>query len=85
MGALVAVSSVKVFPLHRRRQLVSGIARVLSAKQGDEANRFWRDTAKELLRQLGKSGISLPQAEEEVRTLLHYVLAEMQQQKQAAV
>ncbi|WP_352529707.1 MULTISPECIES: DUF6074 family protein [unclassified Mesorhizobium] len=35
-------SNISAFPLHRRRKLVEGIARVLESKNGEDANAFWR-------------------------------------------
>ena len=67
-------SNISAFPLHRRRKLVEGIARVLESKNGEDANAFWRSTAKQILFQLSESGIALGLAEQEVRTLLHAVL-----------
>ena len=45
-------SNISAFPLHRRRKLVEGIARVLESKDGEDANAFWRNTAKAILVQL---------------------------------
>jgi hypothetical protein len=79
----VGNSNVVAFPLHRRKKLVSGIARVLESKHGDDANGFWRETAKEILRQLFASGLTVETAEEEVRTLLYAVLAEIHSRSEA--
>ncbi|WP_376703362.1 DUF6074 family protein [Mesorhizobium sp. ISC25] len=70
-------SNVSAFPLHRRRKLVEGIARVLDSKNGEDANAFWRSTAKTILVQLSESGIAPEVAEQEVCTLLHVVLADI--------
>ncbi|WP_394886326.1 DUF6074 family protein [Mesorhizobium sp. AaZ16] len=70
-------SNISAFPLHRRRKLVEGIARVLESKNGEEANAFWRSTAKQILIQLSESGIAPGLAEREVGTLLHAVLSDM--------
>lgn len=67
-------SNITAFPLHRRRKLVEGIARVLKSKDGEDANVFWRNTAKQILVQLSESGISPTLAKQEVVTLLHAVL-----------
>jgi hypothetical protein len=71
-------AEVRAFPLHRQRKLVSGIARVLGAKQGEDATRFWRDTAKGLLQRLTANGVGQQAAEEEVRGLLYAVLSELE-------
>ncbi|MDX8480811.1 DUF6074 family protein [Mesorhizobium sp. VK24D] len=68
-------SNISAFPLHRRRKLVEGIARILESKNGEDANAFWRNTAKQILVQLSESGISPRLAEQEVGTLLHAVLS----------
>jgi type IV secretory pathway TraG/TraD family ATPase VirD4 len=65
------------FPLCRRRKLVTSIAVVLSAKGGEEANQFWRETARGLLVELSHAGVSIADAQKEVRALLQLVLAEM--------
>jgi hypothetical protein len=70
-------SNISAFPLHRRRKLVEGIARVLESKNGEDANAFWRSTAKQILIQLSESGIAPGLAEREVGTLLHAVLGDM--------
>ncbi|MER8803235.1 DUF6074 family protein [Mesorhizobium sp. M0998] len=70
-------SNISAFPLHRRRKLVEGIARVLEFKNGKDANAFWRNTAKAILVQLSESGIAPGVAEQEVGTLLHAVLADI--------
>ncbi|MGX9148193.1 DUF6074 family protein [Mesorhizobium sp. 128a] len=70
-------SNVSAFPLHRRRKLVEGIARVLESKNGEDANAFWRSTAKTILVQLSESGIAPGLAEQEVGTLLHAVLVDL--------
>ncbi|RWC01428.1 DUF6074 family protein [Mesorhizobium sp.] len=67
-------SNISAFPLHRRRKLVEGIALVLESKNGEDANAFWRNTAKAILVQLSESGIAPGLAEQEVGTLLHAVL-----------
>jgi hypothetical protein len=71
---------VAAFPLHRRRNLVEEVSRGLSQYQRDEAASYWRGTAKELLRQLVATGISLETAQQEVRQLLYAALDEMQRQ-----
>ncbi|WP_246727751.1 DUF6074 family protein [Chelativorans sp. Marseille-P2723] len=71
-------STVVTFPLHRRQRLLNGIAQVLRTKQGDEANQFWRETAKGLLQQLTANGVDVRSAEEEVRYLLHAVLSQIE-------
>ena len=71
-------SSVRAFPLSRRAGLVNGLVHVLQSKHGEDANLFWRDTAKELLRQLTAVGVEMERAQEEVRDLFYRVLAEMQ-------
>ncbi|MER9758301.1 DUF6074 family protein [Mesorhizobium sp. M0166] len=70
-------SNISAFPLHRRRKLVEGIARVLESKNGEDANAFWRSTAKTILVQLSESGIAPEVAEQEVGTLLRVVLADI--------
>jgi hypothetical protein len=80
----VEYPSVVAFPLHRRRKLVRGIARLLEAKNGEDANVFWRSTAKHLLAQLAASGVTTQAAEQEVRTLLQSVLQEMRSRSDAA-
>lgn len=69
--------SVVVFPLHRRRDLVSGVSRVLGAKNGEAANVYWRRTAKRLLRLMMGLGVTQEAAEIEVRKFLHAVLREI--------
>lgn len=69
---------VVAFPLQRQQKLVSGIAHVLRSKQGDDATLFWRETAKGLLHQLTQSGVALQSAEDQVRSLLYAVIAEME-------
>ncbi|WP_352452175.1 MULTISPECIES: DUF6074 family protein [unclassified Mesorhizobium] len=71
------MSSIRAFPLYRRRKLVEGVARVLESKNGEEANAFWRCTAKTILVQLSESGIAPGRAEQEIGTLLHAVLREI--------
>ncbi|MFB9984474.1 DUF6074 family protein [Mesorhizobium kowhaii] len=70
-------SNISVFPLHRRRKLVEGIARVLESKNGKDANTFWRSTVTTILVQLSESGIAPRLAEQEVRTLLHAVIGDI--------
>jgi hypothetical protein len=70
-------SNISAFPLHRRRKLVEGIARVLESKNGEDANAFWRSTAKTILVQLSESGIAPGLAEQEVGTLLRAVLVDI--------
>ncbi|MER8459275.1 DUF6074 family protein [Mesorhizobium sp. C280B] len=70
-------SNISAFPLHRRRKLVEGIAQVLESRNGEDANAFWRSTAKTILVQLSESGIAPGLAEQEVGTLLHAVLGEI--------
>ena len=70
-------SNISAFPLHRRRKLVEGIARVLESKNGEDANAFWRSTAKSILVQLSESGIAPGLAEQEVGTLLRAVLVDI--------
>ncbi|WP_456007961.1 DUF6074 family protein [Mesorhizobium sp. f-mel] len=74
---LMCDSNISAFPLHRRRKLVEGIARVLESKHGEDANAFWRSTAKAILVQLSESGIAPGLAEQEVGTLLHAVLGDL--------
>ena len=69
---------VVAFPLSRQQKLVSGIAHVLQSKSGEEANRFWHDTAKALLQQQMRIGVATKAAEAEVRNLLYAVLAEIE-------
>ncbi|MER9946228.1 DUF6074 family protein [Mesorhizobium sp. M0092] len=57
--------------------MVEGIARVLEFKNGEDANAFWRNTAKLILVQLSESGIAPGVAEQEVGTLLHAVLGDI--------
>lgn len=71
-------SGVVAFPLCRQRKLLSGIANVLRSKQGETATLFWRETAQSLLKQLAANGVELAAAEEEVRSLLYAVLAEIE-------
>jgi hypothetical protein len=73
----VGHSNLVAFPLHRRQKLVEGLARVLASKNGEEANVFWRNTAKQILGQLSAHGLEAEAAEQEVRTLLHTVLTVM--------
>jgi hypothetical protein len=77
MGSSVRHSNLVAFPLHRQQKLVNGLARVLETKNGEEANAFWRHTAKQILSQLSDCGLGGEAAEQEVRTLLHTVLKEM--------
>lgn len=49
----------------------------LAAHQHEAATTFWRQMAKELLRQLTAAGVSLEAAQQEVRTLLYTALDEM--------
>ncbi|WP_353682873.1 DUF6074 family protein [Mesorhizobium sp.] len=65
-------------PLYRQRRIVSVVAEALSSKDGEHVNRFLRQTARNLLRQLVASGVAVETAEEEVRMLLYVVLGEMQ-------
>lgn len=71
--------SVIAFPLHRQHTLVSGIAGLLGAKHGEDATLFWRQTARDLLRQLGDNGVDPKSAENEVRSLLYAVIAQMEE------
>lgn len=70
-------SNISTFPLHRRRKLVEGIARVLQSRNRKDAHDFWRSTAKKILVQLSESGIAPGLAEQEVRMLLHAVLGDI--------
>ncbi|OBQ74027.1 MULTISPECIES: DUF6074 family protein [Mesorhizobium] len=70
-------SSISAFPLHRRRKLVEGIARVLESKNGEDANAFWRSTVKTILVQLSQLGIAPGLAEQEIGTLLRAILADI--------
>ena len=70
--------SVVAFPLHRRRDLVQGVARVLGGLHGERANVYWRRTAKRLLRLTMGMGLAREDAENEIRALLHAVLGEIQ-------
>lgn len=71
-------TNVITFPLYRQQKLLSGIANVLRSKQGEDATRFWRGTAKDLLQQLTANGVDGASAEEEVRKLLYAVLSLME-------
>lgn len=84
MGSSVGHSNLVAFPLHRRRTLVKGLARVLETKNGEEANAFWRHTAKQILSQLSDCGLETEVAEQEVRTLLHTVLKDMDTRRAAS-
>ncbi|CCV03008.1 conserved hypothetical protein [Mesorhizobium metallidurans STM 2683] len=70
-------SNIIAFPLHRRRKLVEGIARVLESKNGEDANAFWRSTVKTILVQLSESGIGPGLAEQEIGMLLRSVLRDI--------
>ena len=76
------MGTISAFPLHKRQKLVHAIGSVLASKHGEEANRFWRETAKGLISQLMSDGVSLESAQVEIRSLLHAVLK--QQHAQAA-
>jgi len=76
--------SIIAFPLRRQHRLVSEIANMLLSKSGNDATLFWRETAKDLLRQLAENGVALQAAEDEVRSLLYAVVAEMEGQSQEA-
>lgn len=78
-------SNLVAFPLHRRQKLVKGLARVLETKNGEEANVFWRYTAKQMLSQLSDYGLEAEVAEQEVRTLLHTVLKDMDTRSAASL
>lgn len=71
------MSNIRAFPLYRRRKLVEEIARVLESKNGEDANAFWRSTAKTILLQLSESGVAPRLAELEVGSLLHAVLGDV--------
>jgi len=71
-------STVLAFPLHRQQRLLSGIAEVLRMKQGEEANLFWRETARGLLQELMANGVDVRSAEEEVRYLLQAILSQIE-------
>ncbi|WP_028034132.1 DUF6074 family protein [Chelativorans sp. J32] len=71
-------ASVVSFPLYRQQKLLSGIAQALRTKHGDEANLFWRETARNLLQQLTANGVDVRAAEEEVRYFLHAVLLQIE-------
>jgi hypothetical protein len=73
----VGHSNVVAFPLHRQQKWVQSIARVLASKNGEDANLFWRNTAKEILGQLSAYGVEEEAAEQQVRKLLHTVLNEI--------
>lgn len=75
---------VAAFPLHRRRYLVEEVSRGLAVYQREEATSYWRDKAKELLRQLMATGISLEAAQKEVRELLYAALNEMHRENMRA-
>lgn len=70
-------ASVVPFPLCRRRKLVDSLACELREKQGADADVFWKATAKQLLRQLVTTGVSLEAAQCEVRSLLSVVVREL--------
>ncbi|MER8953454.1 DUF6074 family protein [Mesorhizobium sp. M0833] len=57
--------------------MVEAIARVLESKNGEDANAFWRSTAKTILVQLSESGIAPRLAEQEVGALLHAVVGDI--------
>lgn len=71
-------STVKAFPLYRRHKLLSDIASELQSRQGEEASRYWRETAKGLLQLLNDQGVDPLAAQDEVRALLYAVLAEIE-------
>lgn len=71
-------TSIAAFPLHRRRDLVERVADGLRSLQGEQANAFWRDIARELLAQLSASGVAADTAREEVRGLLYAALDDIQ-------
>ncbi len=71
-------SEIIAFPLHRRRKLVSDLASVLASKHGDDATAFWRETAKDLLCHLASAGVENDNAQDQVRSLLYAVVAEME-------
>jgi hypothetical protein len=70
--------SIIAFPLSRQRQLVSSVADALRSRQGESATLFWRETAKDLLRQLAANGVEARLAEDQVRNLLYAVVAELE-------
>ncbi|WP_353014669.1 DUF6074 family protein [Mesorhizobium sp. M0854] len=49
---------MSAFPLNRRRKLVEGIARVLESENLEDANAFWRSTAKTILVNSGRHKLS---------------------------
>lgn len=66
--------SVHVFPLAYRQSLVHKIARELCSLNSGSADKYWRDTAKRLLVDLGETGIPREEAEQQVRLLFFAVL-----------
>lgn len=74
----------RAFPLHRRRNLVREVIEGLTSRQHDDASLYWRNLAKELLRQLTAAGVSLDAAQQEVRMLLYAALEEMHRQTASA-
>lgn len=76
--------TVRAFPLERRHALVATVARALADCQGEQANQYWRETAKRHLAQLQALGIPRATAEREVRRLLYAVLAHLNQPGQVA-
>ena len=70
-------SNIVAFPLCRRRELVNDLATVLAHKHGAKADTFWKVTAKQLIRSLLARGVSLEDAQSEVRNLLSEVIRQV--------
>ncbi|WP_352875299.1 DUF6074 family protein [Mesorhizobium sp. M0959] len=51
---------MSAFPLNRRRKSVEDVARVLEPKNLEDANAFWRSTAKTILVQLRQAQAERP-------------------------
>lgn len=64
------VGNTGILPLHRRPQLVAGLATALSMQDKTEAVRYWRHMARRLIRLAVGLGAPLAEAEADVRLLL---------------
>jgi Family of unknown function (DUF6074) len=68
------------FPVHRRMSLVRRTARELSALNGEEANGYWRSTARVLLQELLVQGCDMATARREVLCFFEAVQAEFRRE-----
>jgi hypothetical protein len=68
------------FPIDRRTALVRRTAEQLSARNGEDANSYWRSTARTLLQNLMEQGRGTESARMEVLRFFEAVQAELRKE-----